>query len=160
MMPLSCGGVGAARLLVAGVLSVTCGTLVFAQKPKADQKPDPAAAAQQQAQDQEVTAVVHAADAAMSGQAAAADFPIQVQTDFLKAQAGRVWVPLTLTLDPAKSQPGPMTLYLRVTPRGMTAPVPAAPAPEPAASAKDPKKKNDKNSKDAKSAPAAPPPAA
>ena len=28
--------------------------------------------------------------------------PIQFQNDFLKAQAGRVWVPLTLTIDPAK----------------------------------------------------------
>jgi len=158
MMSLSCPGSGVARLVGAGVLSVACGTLVFAQKPpaKGDQKPDPAAAAQQ-AQNQEIEAVVHAADAAMSGQPPTADFPIQIQSDFLKAQAGRVWVPLTLTLDPAKAASGPIALYLRVTPRGMTAP-PAAPAPEPAATARDNKKKNDKNSKDAK-APAAMAPA-
>jgi len=154
-MPLSSRGGGVARLVLTGVLSVTCGTLVLAQKPEPDAKADSPVSAQQQAQDQEVTAVVHAADAAMSGQTAAADFPIQLQTDFLKAQAGRVWVPLTLTLDPAKSQPGPVTLYLRVTPRGITAPPPVA-APEPV-NPKDNKKKNDKNSKDAKSA--TPPPA-
>src|SRR5213078_3665029 len=112
--------------------------MVFAQRPpaKGDQKPDAtaaAAAAAQQAQNQEIQAVYHAADAAMGGQLPA-DFPIQLQTDFLKAQAGRVWVPLTMTLDTAKTTAGPMTLYLRVTPRGMASPAAAAPppAPEPA----------------------------
>jgi hypothetical protein len=132
--------------------------MVFAQRPPA--KPDPkaaeAAAAQQQAQNQEIQAVYHAADAAMGGQTPA-EFPIQLQTDFLKAQAGRVWVPLTLTLDPAKSAPGPLTLYLRVTPRGMSAPAAAAvaPAPEPAKDSKD-KKKNDKDKRDPKAAAPAP----
>jgi hypothetical protein len=150
MMRLSSLGVGVARLIVAGALSVMCGTLAYAQRAgKVDQKPDPAAAAQQQAQNQEIQTVYHLADAAMTGQMPA-EFPIQVGTDFLKAQANRVWVPLTLTLDPAKSAPGPMTLYLRVTPRGMAAP-PAAPAPAPDA-AKDSKDKK-KNDKDKKGAP-------
>ena len=51
-------------------------------------------------------------------------FPIQFQNDFLKAQGSRVWVPITLTLDPAKTPSGALTLYLRVAPRGMTAPPP------------------------------------
>lgn len=154
-MPLSSRGFGVARLVLAGALSVGCATLVLAQqKPpaKGDQKAaDPAAAAQQQ----DIEAVYRAADAAMSsGQAGTGDIPIAVQTDFLKAQAGRVWVPLTLTFDSSKTAGGPVTLYLRVTPRGMTAPPP--PAVEPAAAnPKDAKKKNDKN-KDAKAAPPAP----
>jgi hypothetical protein len=143
------------HLIVAGMLSVAWGSLASAQRPpaKGDQKPDAAAAALQQVQNQEIQTVYHMADAAMAGQTPA-EFPIQLQTYFLKAQAGRVWVPLTLTLDPAKTAAGPLTLYLRVTPRGMTVTAPApAPAPEPA---KDNKKKNDKDKKGA----AAPPPAA
>jgi hypothetical protein len=120
--------------------------------PKSDPKADAAAAAQQQAENQEIQTVYHMADAAMGGQLPT-DFPIQLQADFLKAQAGRVWVPLTLTLDPAKTAAGPLTLYLRVTTRGMAAPV--APAtPEPAKDGRDNRKKNDKD-KDK----AAPPPA-
>src|SRR5204863_10076761 len=105
-----------------------------------------AAAAAQQVQNQEIETVIHAADAAMAAGSSAPsnDIPVQIQSDFLKAQAGRVWIPLTLTIDAAKLQPGPLTLYLRVTPRGMTAPAP--PAAEPAA-AKDAKKKTDKNDK-------------
>ena len=138
-----------ARLIVAGVLSVAWGSLASAQRPpaKGDQKPDAAAAAREQAQNQEIQAVYHMADAAMAGQTPA-EFPIQVQTDFLKAQAGRVWVPLTFTLDPAKTAAGPLTVYLRVTPRGMTAPA-AAPAPAPDAKDSKDKKKNDKDKKGA-----------
>src|SRR5262245_22990630 len=149
---------GGARLIVAGMLAVVCGTVAIAQRPPANgQKPADAAAAaaaQQAAQDQEIQAVYHAADAAMGG-TTPTDFPIQLQTDFLKAQAGRVWVPLTMTLDAAKTAAGPLTLYLRVTPRGMASPA-AAPAPEPAKDSKDNKKKNDKD-KNAKNAPPPPP---
>ncbi|HEX9368305.1 MAG TPA: hypothetical protein VF921_16865 [Vicinamibacterales bacterium] len=144
---------------------MTCGTLASAQRPafKADQKPDPVAAAaaqaKAQAEQQEIQAMVHVADAAMSGQPAPSDFPIQFQNDFLKAQGSRVWVPIILTLDPAKTPSGALTLYLRVTPRGMTAPpVVAAPASD----KPDKPDKNDK-SKDKKKdpkAPLAPPPAA
>jgi hypothetical protein len=148
-MPLSSRGSGVAGWVVTGALVVMCGTLVFAQRPpKGDQKPDAAAAAQQQAQNQEIETVLHAADAAMAAAPAASDLPIQLQTDFLKAQANRVWVPLTITLDGSKLAGGAITLYLRVTPRGMTAPAPPA---ADAASGKDAKKKNDKNSKDPKS---------
>jgi hypothetical protein len=149
MMPLSSRGFGVARRVLAGVMSVACGTLVLAQRPpaKGEQKPDPAALAQQQAQNQEIETVLHAADAAMAAPPAANDLPMQLQTDFLKAQGGRVWVPLTIALEPAKAVSGPVTLYLRVTPRGMTAPPPPAATPDPAAAPKDAKKKNDKNDK-------------
>jgi hypothetical protein len=161
-MPLSPSGSGFTRAFAAAVLSMTCGTLVLsAQKPapKSDPKPDPAAQAQAMAQQQEIQALVRTADAAMSGQQAPAEFPVQFQNDFLKAQGTRVWVPITLTLDPSKMSTSAVTLYLRVTPRGMTAP----PAPTAPAAAPD---KNDKNDKDKKkdgkmplASPAAPAPA-
>ena len=113
--------------------------------PKGDQKPDPGGQAQAMAQQQEIQSLVRIADAAMSGQPAPADFPIQFQNDFLKAQGNRVWVPITLTLDPAKVASGPLTLYLRVVQRGTTAP-PAPPAPT----------APDKNAKDNKNKPPAP----
>ena len=159
-MPLSPRGSGFARGLIVTVFCLSCGTLTSAQRPaaRADQKLDPTAAAaaqaRAQAEQQEIQSLVRVADAAMSGQAAPADFPIQFQNDFLKAQGPRVWVPIVLTLDSAKTPSGALTLYLRVTPRGMTAPpLPAAPAPD--KNAKDGKDK-DKNKK----GPAAPAPAA
>jgi len=162
-MPLSSRGIWVARFLVSTLLVVTCGALVSAQRPapKGDQKPDPAAAAAAQAkalaEQQEIQALVRVADAAMSGQTAPADFPIQFQNDFLKAQATRVWVPIVLTLDPAKTPSGALTLYLRVTPRGMTAPPPPPAAPAADKNAKDNKDKDkNKNQK----GPATPPPAA
>jgi hypothetical protein len=156
VMPLSPRVFGFTRVVAAALtLALACGTLAIAQKPasKADQKPDPAAQAKAQAEQQEIQTLVRVADAAMSGTPAPADFPIQFQNDFLKAQGSRVWVPIILTLDPAKIPSGALTLYLRVTPRGMTAPpAPAAAAPE----------KNAKDNKDKKAdpkTPAAAPPA-
>ena len=146
---------GAATLAVA----LACGTLTSAQKPaaKGDQKPDPAAQAKAQMEQQEIQTLVRVADAAMSGQPAPADFPIQFQNDFLKAQASRVWVPIILTLDPAKTPSGALTLYLRVTPRGMTAP-PAVAAAPPDKNAKDNKDKDkDKDKKNQRPAAGAPP---
>jgi hypothetical protein len=125
---------------------------------KADQKPDPAAQAQALAQQQEIQTLVRLADAAMSGQPAPSDFPIQFQNDFLKAQGSRVWVPIILTLDPAKVSSSGLTLYLRVVPRGMTAP--PAPAPVATGSADKGKDGKDKDKKKDQKAPAAPPPAA
>lgn len=150
-MPLSSRGSWFLRALLTAVLPLTCGAIVFGQRPApAAPKPDPAAQAQAQAEQQEIQSLVRIADVAMTGQPAPADFPIQFQNDFLKAQGSRVWVPITLTLDPAKLSTGALTLYLRVVPRGMTAP-PAPPAADPA------KEKNDKGKKDAKPAPPAAP---
>jgi hypothetical protein len=129
---------------LAGLIFICIGALPALgqprQAPKGDQKPDAAGQAQAQAQQQEIQSLVRVADSAMSGQPAPSDFPIQFQNDFLKAQGNRVWVPITLTLDPSKVASGPLTLYLRVVPRGTTAP-PAPPAP-------------DKNAKDNKNKPA------
>ena len=142
------------RVLAAGVMFATCGTLVLAQQKPApkDPKADAAAQAAAQAQQQEIQNLVRIADAAMSGQQAPADFPIQFQNDFLRAQGNRVWVPITLTVDPAKLTSTALTIYLRVVPRGMTAPPP--PAAPVAANDKDKKDKDKK--KDAKNATPAP----
>src|SRR5215211_7644282 len=164
-MLLSSRGRRCMRVFVVAVLSFTCGTLASAQRPapRADQKPDPAAAsgaqAKAMAEQQEIQTLVRVADAAMSGQQAPADFPIQFQNDFLKAQGSRVWVPIILTLDPAKTPSGALTLYLRVTPRGMSAPPAAAPPPAPDKNAKDNKDK-DKDKNKNQRAPAAPAPPA
>ena len=131
-----------ARALAAGIFICTGALPALGQPrqaPKPDQKPDAAAQAQAMAQQQEIQSLVRLADAAMSGQPAPSDFPIQFQNDFLKAQGTRVWVPITLTLDSTKVTSGAMTLYLRVVPRGTTAP--AAPAPAADKNAKDNKDK-------------------
>jgi len=141
------GGRVGLQVLAAGVLSVACGTLVLADQrpqPAKDQKPDAASQAVAAAQQQEIQSLLRTADAAMSGQPAPADFPIQFRNDFLKALGNRVWVPITLTMDPAKVAGQGMALYLRVVPRGMT--VPAAPPP--------PTDKDKKNPKNAIPAPA------
>jgi hypothetical protein len=161
-MPLLPRGSWFARVTIVMVLCLTCGTLTSAQRPaaKADQKPDPAAAAaaqaKAQAEQQEIQTLVRVADAAMSGQQAPTDFPIQFQNDFLKAQATRVWVPIILTLDPAKTPSGALTLYLRVTPRGMTAPPPPSAAAAPDKNAKDNKDKKKDQKPAAAPAPLAP----
>ncbi len=139
---------GLKRVGAVTVLALLAGAGVrpYAQDKKPDpKKPEAAGQSQAQAQAEEVQNLVRIADAAMTGQPGPSDFSIQFQNDFLKAQNARVWVPITLTIDPAKLTTGALTLYLRVAPRGMNAP-PAAPA------APDPKK-NDKK-KDVK--PAAP----
>jgi hypothetical protein len=143
------------RALAAGVMVASCGTLVLAQQKPApkDPKADAAAQAAAQAQQQEIQNLVRIADAAMSGQQGPADFPIQFQNDFLRAQGNRVWVPITLTVDPAKLTSTALTIYLRVVPRGMTAPPPpTAPVP-----ANDKDKKDKDKKKDAKNATPAPP---
>ena len=148
-------GFNVMRVLAVGVIVATCGTLVLAQQkpnPK-DPKADAAAQAAAQAQQQEIQNLVRVADAAMSGQQGPAEFPIQFQNDFLRAQGNRVWVPITLTIDPAKLTTSALTIYLRVVPRGMTAP----PPPAPVAAANDKDKKDKDKKKDAKNAPAAPP---
>jgi len=117
------------RVLSVGALAVLCGTTVlFAQKAGKGEQKKADAAAQQQLQ--EAQAVVRLADAAMTGQPPAADFPIRFSNDFLRAQGGKIWIPMTLTLDPAKLPGNAVTLYLRVAPRGLTTPVAPQPAPE------------------------------
>lgn len=144
--------IGGTAITAVATFALASGALAASQDKKdKNQKPDAAAVAQAQAQQQEVQSLVRIADAAMAGQPAPSDFPMQVSNDFIKAQAGRVWLPLTVSIDPAKlTTPGgePVALYVRVAPRGMTTP-PAAEQP-----AQDPKKDKDKKKdKNAKNAP-------
>jgi hypothetical protein len=128
--------------VVAVALACVCrpiGAYAAPQSPAGGGQAAPAASGDQamQAQVAQMQALVRLTDAAMVGQAAPSDFPIQFQNDFIRAQGTRVWVPMTLTIDSAKlSNPAgePMTIYLRVAPRGMTAP------PVPEKSGKDKKK--------------------
>jgi hypothetical protein len=139
-MPLvSRGPLSLRGIAIAGLLTTLAVAPVLARAPGQDKKADQKQAdAAGQAQAQEVQNLVRLADSAMTGQQVPSDLPIQFQNDFLKAQAGRVWVPITLTIEPGKLTTGAVTLYVRVTPRGMTAP-PAVPAADP--------KKNDKDKK-------------
>jgi hypothetical protein len=134
-------GVSVAAL--AAVTLATGVTAAGAQDNKKKDKPDAAAQAQAQAQQQEIQALVRLADAAMAGQTATSDFAMQFQNDFIKAQQGRVWVPVILTIDPSKlTNPAgePAAVYVRAAPRGMTAP--------PSAQAQQDKDKKDKKKKD------------
>jgi hypothetical protein len=147
-------GWGVAALIVA----LAGGTALAQGQAKPDnKKPDAASQAQASAQAQEVQGLVQLADAAMTGQQVPSDFPIQFQNDFLKAQGGRVWVPIILTLDPAKLSTGAITFYLRVAPRGMTAPPAAPPPPDAKKNEKDNKKKDKDKDKDKDAKPSAPP---
>lgn len=145
-MALSRGGFGV-WLAGAALIALASGTVTLAQNQN-QSKPQEKNAPPSQAQAQEIQELVRVADAAMTGQQAPADFPIQFQNDFLKAQGDRVWVPMTLSVDPSKltSPTGePLAFYVRVAPRGMTTP-PAAPAP--AVDSKDSKEKDKKKDKD------------
>lgn len=132
--------------IAAGALVFVCaGSVALAQKPS---KPDPKADQPATGPQQEYSTVIRLADTAMAGQPVPTDFPIQFQNDFLRAQGGRVWIPMTLTIDPAKLPTSAVTMYVRVAPRGTTAP-PVPPPPD-----KNAKKKDRKTDKAA-----APPPA-
>jgi hypothetical protein len=119
------------RALVVVAAALVCGTAYAGAQKKDDKK-------QQEAQQRDIQALVKAVEAAAAGQPAPADFPIQFQNDFLKAQDGMIYIPFTLTLDPSKLPPQPITMYIRAMSRGGA----AAPAPAPAK--KDEKKKDGK----------------
>jgi hypothetical protein len=154
---MSVSRVGAWRGFAGAALSALLIAPVLAQDNKKPDQKAPDTATQGQAQAQEVQGLVRLADAAMTGQQVPSDFPIQFQNDFLKAQQGRVWVPIILTIDPAKLTTTAVTLYIRVAPRGMTAP-PAPPAQAPDQKADQKKNDKDNKKKDTDKQPAAPAP--
>jgi len=120
------------RALVVVAAALLCGTADAGAQKKDDKK-------QQEAQQRDVQALVKAVETAAAGQPAPADFPIQFQNDFLKAQDGMIYIPFTLTIDPSKLPPQPVAMYIRAMSRGGAA---APPAPAPAK--KDEKKKDQK----------------
>lgn len=91
-----------------------------------------------QAQRQEVQALLKAVEDVAAGQPAPAAYPLKwEQAHFIKAQANRTYVPFSFTLDPATVASPPASLYLRVVDKNAVA---AAPPP---ASDKDKDKKKD-----------------
>ncbi len=124
------------RALVVVAAALMCGTAYAGAQKKDDKK-------QQEAQQRDVQALVKAVETAAAGQPAPADFPIQFQNDFLKAQDGMIYVPFTLTLDPAKLPPQTVAMYIRAMTRGGAA-APPAPAPAKKDEKKDEKKKDQK----------------
>ena len=134
------------------------GAATRAQRP--DQKPDaaPPRQAQAQAEQQEIqTPRPRRRRRDVAASRRPADFPIQFQNDFLKAQGSRVWVPIILTLDPAKTPSGALTLYLRVDAARHDR---AARRRRRRRADKNAKDNKDKDKKKDQKAPAAPPPAA
>ena len=110
---------------------------VLAQQPKSDPKKP-----QDDAQKQEIQAVVSGADNAMAGQPVVNDFGVTwVHEDFMKAASNKEYVPFVVSIDPTKVAAGTMAFYWRVVPKGavFTPPPPAA-----ANAKKDDKKKDDK----------------
>jgi hypothetical protein len=118
------------KALVVVAAAFVCGTAYAGTQKKDDKK-------QQEAQQREAQALVKAVDAAVSGQPAPSDIPIQFQNDFLKAQDGMIYIPFTLTIDAAKLPVQSVALYIRAMSRGG-----AAAAPATAEKKKDDKKKD------------------
>ncbi|HET7620211.1 MAG TPA: hypothetical protein VFK20_17005 [Vicinamibacterales bacterium] len=130
------------RRRAASFLPMLAGALMFAWPavPAAAQqsgKPDKKQQQRlEQAQRQDLQALMQLADQAMRSEPVPTDIPLQFHNDFLKAQENRTYVPFILTFDPAALSTRSVSLYVRVAPRGATAPA--------AASDKDGKKDKDK----------------
>jgi hypothetical protein len=121
------------RSPAASIAAAALAVALFAPAPAAQSKDDKSRQAKlDQAQQQQMQALVSLVDSVMGGQAPPADIQVRWHNDFLKALDQKTYVPFTLSLDPAQ---GPLTLavYLRVAPSGMTAP------PPPPKDKKDPK---------------------
>jgi hypothetical protein len=122
------------------IIALTSSGTVLAQK-KDDKKEQ---AKMDEAQRQEVQALLSAVDTVAAGQPAPTGYPMKwEQAHFIKAQQNRTYVPFTVTIDPAAVTSPSASLYLRVVDKNAT------PAAAPAAD-KDKDKKKD--SKDAKKA--------
>jgi hypothetical protein len=120
------------KALVVVAAALVCGTAYAGTQKKDDKK-------QQEAQQRDAQALVKAVDASVAGQPAPSDFPIQFQNDFIKAQDGMIYIPFTLTIDPAKLPPQPIAVYVRAISRG------GAVAPTTGETKKDEKKKDQKD---------------
>jgi hypothetical protein len=82
------------------------------------------------AQQAEITALVAAVDDLMGGKAVAPSLPVKwEQEHFLKAEAGKTYVPFTLAIDPPALAPsGPVGVYVRAVKKGSVAPAVPSPA--------------------------------
>jgi type II secretory pathway pseudopilin PulG len=84
----------------------------------AQQKPDKKL---QQAQQQELQTLLRVADAVSAGQPAPSDIQMSLDTDFLKAQEGRTYVPFTLSFDRTELASKSISLYIRVVDKAKAA---------------------------------------
>jgi hypothetical protein len=72
---------------------------------------------------QHLMAMTQVADSMMAGQAAPSAFKIEWINDFaLKAQENKSYVPFTIAIDAAPASSNQLLMYLRVAPKGATAP--------------------------------------
>jgi hypothetical protein len=76
------------------------------------------------AQQAEITALVAAVDDLMGGKVVAPSLPVKwEQEHFLKAEAGKTYIPFTLAIDPPALAPsGPVGVYVRAVKKGSVAP--------------------------------------
>src|SRR5262245_55701194 len=107
-----------------GLVTAAC-VLVLATGSQAQDKKDSKQDPEQQA---DVRTLMTAVDDLMGGKTAEGTLPLKWQQEhFIKALAGRTYVPFTLTIDPAAfTATTPVALYLRVAKRGQTAAAPTA----------------------------------
>jgi hypothetical protein len=112
-------------VFLGAISSVLAGVAAAEQREAGQQQQDTL----DQAQVQEVQALVTLADQAMAGEEVPRDFTLEWHADFLKAQEGKTYVPFTVVLDQTDVGPA-VTMYLRVVSANGQ---PGAPAAEEAA---------------------------
>lgn len=86
-------------------------------------------------QKDEIQALVKVVSSAMAGQAVPNDFMLGWHNDFMKAQQGKIFVPFTISIDPASLTTRSVSLYVRAVAKAA-----APPAGDAAAEAKDKEK--------------------
>jgi len=102
-------------LIVLLLLAVPAGAAPTAQTKKSATDP---------AQQAEIAALVAAVDDLMGGKVVAPSLPVKwEQEHFLKAEAGKTYIPFTLAIDPPALAPsGPVGVYVRAVKKGSVAP--------------------------------------
>ncbi len=99
---------------LAAVLAVALAVSPVVAAQKNDKKQEPKRTKEQT---QQLQAIYQLVDKVMDGAPAPAPFGIGWRNDFLKAQNGLIYVPFTLSIDPAKLSTRDVVLYLRVAAR-------------------------------------------
>jgi hypothetical protein len=99
-------------VVVAVLLAAPVAGVAAAQKNGKKQEPK-----RSKEENQQIQAVYQAVDKVMAGDPAPASFQIGWRNDFLKAQNGLIYVPFTLSIDPAALPQKDVVLYLRVAER-------------------------------------------
>jgi hypothetical protein len=119
------------RILLAGAIALAVGGTAVAEQRRDARRQQQQQQQQQdkldEAQRQQVQALVRLADQAMAGQEVPTDFTLEWHNDFLKALEGKTYVPFTIVMD--KDAVGPaVAMYLRVVDADAASTEPAPPA--------------------------------